>query len=374
MKKILILSFSDLSIDNRSLKQIKLLKDMFEVTAIGKKASSFEHKFIQYKKQPLVVEIFRLLLLLKKDYYNYYWNKSNLHLLDKLANQRFDIIIAHDERTLPLAQKIAQGAKVILDAHEYYPDVFTGSVLNFFYKKYLQNLYNSFIKKPDAMLTVANSISKKYYQNFNLKSEVILNLPYYRELHPTNVGLDKIKLVHHGISSPTRKIEVMIKMMDYLGSSYQLDLMLVSSRSSILYMKKLERMANKRENVKIINPVPYDKIVPTLNKYDIGLFLLPPTNFSLENALPNKFFEFIQARLAIAIGPSPEMAEIVKKYDIGIVSDNFAPKNLAMKIKSLNREQIFSYKLKSNQIAKNFTYESEGTKLINIINRLINLN
>jgi hypothetical protein len=31
-------------------------------------------------------------------------------------------------------------------------------------------------------------------------------------------------------------------------------------------------------------------------------------------ALPNKFFEFIQARLAVAIWPSPEMSKITKTF------------------------------------------------------------
>ena len=49
------------------------------------------------------------------------------------------------------------------------------------------------------------------------------------------------------------------------------------------------------------------------NDYDVGLYLLPPTNFNQRYALPNKFFEFIQGRLAIAIGPSPEMAKLVER-------------------------------------------------------------
>ena len=55
------------------------------------------------------------------------------------------------------------------------------------------------------------------------------------------------------------------------------------------------------------------EIVDTIAEYDIGLFILSPINFNYYHALPNKLFEFIQARLAIAVSPSPEMARIVHR-------------------------------------------------------------
>ena len=70
----------------------------------------------------------------------------------------------------------------------------------------------------------------------------------------------------------------------------------------------------------------------TINKYDMGVFLLPPINFNYENTLPNKLFDFIQARLGIAIGPTPEMAEIVNHYKIGLVSEHFTAASLASRL------------------------------------------
>ena len=74
--------------------------------------------------------------------------------------------------------------------------------------------------------------------------------------------------------------------------------------------------------------------------YDVGLFLLPPTNFNYRMALPNKFFEFMQARLAIAIGPSPEMARIVRQFDCGLVADSFDPKELAGLLNACSHEDF----------------------------------
>jgi hypothetical protein len=57
--------------------------------------------------------------------------------------------------------------------------------------------------------------------------------------------------------------------------------------------------------------------------------------FNLKYILPNKFFEFIQARLAVAIGPSVEMKRLVKEWDCGIVAANFEAKSMAAEINRL---------------------------------------
>ena len=57
--------------------------------------------------------------------------------------------------------------------------------------------------------------------------------------------------------------------------------------------------------------------------------MLFPVNFNHIHAFPNKFFEFIQARLALVIGYSLEMIEIVKKYQIGVIAKSFLRKGLS---------------------------------------------
>lgn len=86
----------------------------------------------------------------------------------------------------------------------------------------------------------------------------------------------------------------------------------------------------------ILEPVPMHRIVSFASTYDIGVFLLPPTNFNYRNALPNKLFEFIQARLAVAIGPSPQMAAVVREWNCGIVSDDFTPASLGENLQRLD--------------------------------------
>jgi hypothetical protein len=157
----------------------------------------------------------------------------------------------------------------------------------------------------------------------------------------------------------------MIELVGRLEDRYELDMMLV--HQDHVYFERLNELASKYSNVRIIPPVAFDDIVPSINEYDMGLFLLPPANFNYLHALPNKFFEFVQARLAIAVGPSPEMAGLVEKYELGVVSHDFSVESMFLQLKQLTHEQINKFKIKSNEAAIKLNAEQYNSLLLNSI-------
>ena len=199
----------------------------------------------------------------------------------------------------------------------------------------------------------------------------INNIEFDWTTFPTHyINRDKIKIIHHGYASPDRVIEGMIETMDYVDSRFHLDLMLVANYNQE-YLQQLEQMAKTRKNVRIIPPVPFEEIIPFTSRYDIGIFLCPPTTFNLANCLPNKFFEFIQARLMVAISPNPEMARLVRQYNLGIIAKDFSPQEMAKSLNALTKEQILQYKENANKTAKILNAEKEGEKLLNIIEEVL---
>ena len=73
----------------------------------------------------------------------------------------------------------------------------------------------------------------------------------------------------------------------------------------------------------------------------------------------------------VAIGPSPEMARLVKQYDLGIIAKDFSPQEMAKSLNSLSKEQILQYKENANKTAKILNAEKEGEKLLNIIEEVL---
>ena len=80
--------------------------------------------------------------------------------------------------------------------------------------------------------------------------------------------------------------------------------------------------------------------------------------------MPNKFFEFVQARLAIAIGPSPEMAAAVDRHDIGVVAADFEPRSLAERLSAMTLADLARYKGNVNGVARKFSAETTQRTLV----------
>jgi hypothetical protein len=148
----------------------------------------------------------------------------------------------------------------------------------------------------------------------------------------------------------------MIQMFRHLEERFHLDFMLMPTNPR--YLRMLRRKAAFCDRIRFIDPVPMPDIPLATNMHDIGLYLLPPANFNHANALPNKFFEFVQARLALAIGPSPEMADLARQHGFGIVADSFDPADLAGKLNALSAEDIFRLKTAAHHAAGTLSAEA----------------
>ena len=287
-----------------------------------------------------------------------------------MKRRRFEFIISHDLSLLPFVWDIkGVDTKTLLDAREYYPrnydDQWHWRLIE---KPFNTYLCASYLRRCDKIITVSDGLAREYAREFQVEPEVIMSMSAYQALQPVKMKTDKVRMIHHGRAGYSRKTEVMVKMMDYLDDRFSLDLMLLETKD--IYWQKIVSMVAGRKNVRLIPSVPMDEIIKFTNPYDIGLFLVPPTNFNLKYALPNKFFEYIQARLAIAIGPSIEMKKLVEKYDCGVVSHDFDPRSLADKLNKLSSEKIMTYKENSHRAAGELNAEANKKRIVQILGEL----
>ena len=359
--RLLILSYTNPLSDPRVLRQINFLREDFRITVAGILPAPEQVDFIPVRKvsnSPLRKLWWAGMLLVRNSqpFLKRYQleNKSNV-------NRRFDLVMVNDADPLPLAFELAEGAPVFFDAHEYYPREFDNSfVWNILFGAHYTRLCHKYIPRCAGMSTVCKGIGDEYERVFGVRPLIVRNVPPDTGLAPQPVG-DNIKLIHHGVASPSRCLEHMIKMMDYTDDRFTLDLMLTGTGS---YWRKIRDMAAAHPRINFIPPVPMSEICKFINGYDLGVYMLPPAGFNNTHALPNKLFEFMQARLGIVIGPSPEMAAIVKEYDMGVVAADFAPETLAMELNNLTKEQIMRMKNNAHKAADevNAAVEMDGLR------------
>jgi hypothetical protein len=375
MKTILVLSFSDLARDPRVNRQIRFLSKDYQVVAAGLASPGVEGvEFIPIvKKINMIALALPSLKLLTRRFESWYWGQGHvIDCLKKLSHLRVDLVLANDIEALPVALRVAQGAKVILDAHEYSPREFEDIFLwRLFLQDYNAYLCRTYIPRVDAMITVCEGIAEAYEKEFLTRPTVITNAREFEDLspRPLDYNSSQIRLAHHGAVGPSRKIENMIHMMDYLDGRFELNLLLIEKWPG--YVKHLKRLAKRKKNIHFLPPVPMRTLPIYLNQFDLGVFLLEPTNFNYYHALPNKLFEFIQARLAIAIGPSPEMARIVREHDLGVVSRDFSPRALAECLSQLDSQKINYYKFQSHKVAGLLSAQQNQMIFLDLVRRVL---
>ena len=376
MKTILILSFSDLGSDPRVNRQIRFLSQDYRVIAVGSADPDVEG--VDFIHVPKVIDKIRIILtspqLLLHQFEHWYWGQKHvIHCYQKISHLHADLILANDIETLPLTLRLAKDAKVIFDAHEYAPrqldDILYRKV---FFQKYITHLCKTYIPQVDAMTTVCQSIANIYEKNFGIKPIVITNAQDFEDLQPGLFYNDKatIRLIYHGHASPSRRTDNMIKMMDHLDGRFELYMMLTDANPR--YVNFLKRFAERNHHIHFLPPVPMRTLPRYLNQYDIGVFLLEPTNFNYFHTLPNKFFEFIQARLAVAIGPSPDMARLTRQHDLGVVAKDFSPRSLAQCLLSLDHKKIEYYKSQSHKVAHLMSAEQNKRILLDLVQTVLN--
>jgi glycosyltransferase involved in cell wall biosynthesis len=366
----LIICLTELHKDPRALRQINWLKDDYQIMTVGLSPSGVEGvNHLQYNSPPstpVFGKIKRAARIFARDYERIYWNTEKTTVFEKLKNNIFDLIIANDIEALPLAVKLKRDkTKLLFDAHEYSPLEFEESLRWRLLQKPLNEyICREYVGRADVTTTVCQTIAETYQQNFHKKFEIITNATDFVDLKPSPMKQDKIRLIYHGGVSIGRQTDKQIEMMRYLDERFELNLMLVGQDS---YIESLKKLAAPLKNVRFLSPVKTNEIAGFINQFDVGIYSLAPTNFNNKYALPNKLFEFIQGRLAICVAPSPEMARIVKEFDLGVVAEDFTPQAMAQALGNLSSEKITHFKAQSAKHAYELSAEKNREKFHRLV-------
>lgn len=372
--KILIVSFTDLRRDPRVHRQIAALSELYTITTAGVCPNNNYHtKHIELKnhKRTLIYKIVRLIRLLFRRYETVYWNNKQVLEAYKKCNQGYDAIICNDVETLPLCVKIADGKVPLLaDLHEYEPLHYNDQLLfRLFLTPFWDYICKKYLPKTNAVSTVCDGIAREYDKNYGTNCRIVYNAPAYENISPTPVDGGDIKIIHHGGINTSRHLENMIYLMKYLDEKYSLYLMFVNTDD--VYYTKLKNLADNYPRVFFVDSVPMLDIVSEISKYDLGLCMLPAKNFNYKLALPNKIFEFIQARLGIVTWPSEEIAKIVKRNGLGIVSSTRSIPELADMLNRLSVDEIVEFKCNTHRTASMINSGHEGEKIRSMVSKML---
>lgn len=382
--RILILAFSEVFRDARVLRQVEYLAPHFDIV-LGGWGRPVEQHGVRWVELPsrrsLAVRMAgHFLLLLGRVWpraHRWWFRFRPSHVAaEALAlRERCDVYYANDWVTLPAAAAGAakHGGKLVLDAHEYSPLEWESSRLwRLLYRPLVLRVFREYASRCDATVTVSQPIAERYAREYPIRPIVVMNAPKLpAELPPSTVSPgDRMRLVHHGSAIRERRLEQMIDAIALAGERFSLDLMLLGDSR---YIEQLERYAAARApgRVAIRPAVVPSAIVNTLAQYDIGLYLLDSDMFNHAMAMPNKIFDFVAAGLAVCIGPSPAMREIVERHGFGRVCPSTSPADCARVLDGLTTDDVASMKAAARRARAALNADVEMAKLVALLTSLL---
>ena len=388
MIPVAILSFTRIHMDARVLRQVRYLSRHYSVTVVGfGQLGSGAGSSVSMLPMPLPRGTDRgrkawTLLLLPLGrlvggpaYEAWYWGRSEHRLaLDLLLKSGASFIHANDWDALPVAGRAAEatGARVVFDAHEYSPlEREEQARWRMHYKPMLHYFLVKRASRCAASVTVSDAIAARYGRDYGFHPIVVRNIPEnatapaFRPADP-----HQIRLVHHGNAIRNRHLELLIETVARVDPRYTLHLILIESSPG--YTAELKALAQSVAPGRVFfhEPVPPREVVDRLAEFDMGIYLLPFTNFNNASALPNKFFDFVAAGLAVCIGPSPEMAQLTRQYGFGAVAESFDPAEAAAILNGLSAEEIDRMKQQAIAARSVLNAEVEMQKLGGLYARL----
>ena len=353
----------------------KLMEVMFKMDKnfFSKYLSIFNKKIFKFKDENLYF-----------DYYPIYQEayRDMIKCFDK-TNICCDIktIIANDVFVLPIADRLKRYINkkyrcmipLIGDMHELHFE-YSNKPFNHSLGKWLCSTY---IPKLSLLISFSDQVTQLYKEKYDLSNAFsIINAPNYENLSANiqNSNQPIVKLVHMGGASPDRRLETMIQVMQQLDTKYELYFHLTSNHSNVAeqYLQQLRQLVIdlKLENrVYILEPIEPDKLIKEISKYDIGIYYLKPQTGNQKYALPNKFFQFIQARLGVVINEIGEIPKIINKYDVGIVPKDYKLESFAKAIEKVS-DNLSYYKIRSDKASKELNSEYQLHKLIEFVDKL----
>lgn len=353
--RLLILSFSPIASDARVLKQVRLFSADYAVTTCGHGPAPegvVEHLTIP---DELAVWRYDRRLVAGRQYRRAYWRNPAISAAQELLRGReFDVVLADDVDAVGLALTLPSRG-VHADLHEYAPrqkeDLLRWRL---FVAPFMRWMCREFVVLADSVTTVGQGIADEYRRRFGIDAAVVTNAAPFVERASQQVHAP-IRLVHSGAALHDRNIMTIVDAVDLASGDCTLDLYLTPNDPAHLAALK----ARQNERITVHEPVPYDLLNETLSQYDLGVHILPPVNFNNRWALPNKFFDYVQARLGLIIGPSPEMARMVNDRGLGVITADFTANALSQEIDRLTPGRVTEFKTASDAAAADLSAESQ---------------
>lgn len=305
------------------------------------------------------------------------WNKRFDELYDRAKPLSCDIWLANDWIVLPIAARLAaeNGGVYVYDTHEFALEEYQQRFLwRLTQKPIVAALEKTFIGGASLVTAVSSGIANRLTEIYRLPRPALTvrNTPNYVEVAFRSTPA-MVRVLYHGIVAPGRGLEAAIDSVAKWLPDREFYIRGPGTDDYLASIRRRIEDAGLQSRVFVIPPVPMTELVVAASEFDVGFFALPGHSLHNQYALPNKFFEYAMAGLALCVSRLPEMTSIISQYELGSTFAEVTPELIAAAVNELSSEKIDQYKRRSLVAAKELCWEAESQNFISALRALVDV-
>lgn len=306
-----------------------------------------------------------------------YWTLNDrFDRLYRLAQQeRVDIWLANDWTAMPIARRLAaeQGVPYAYDTHELAVDEYAQRLLwRLTQRPVIAAIERAGIVGSAVTSCVSQGIVDRLRELYRLPEKPLLirNMPRY-EAHPFRPCGEQIRVLYHGVVNIGRGLEACIDSAALWRPEFHLTIRGPGPAEYIEALAARIKAAGLGTRVTLAPPVPMIDLVREAACFDVGLFALPGHSKQNLHVLPNKFFEYTMAGLALCVSDLPEMSALLRQHELGHLISEVTPQAIAEAINGFDRDEINACKRRALEAGKTLNWEAEADRLFTAIEKAV---
>jgi glycosyltransferase involved in cell wall biosynthesis len=286
-----------------------------------------------------------------------------------------DIWLANDWTAMPIARRLAaeQGVPYAYDTHELAVDEYAQRLIwRLTQRPVIAAIEREGIAGAAVTSCVSQGIADRLHALYGLPEKPLLirNMPRY-EAHPFRPCGERIAVLYHGVVNEGRGLEACIDSAALWRPEFHLTIRGPGPADYLAALGRRIEAAGLGDRVTLAPPVPMIDLVREAARFDVGLFALPGHSEQNVHVLPNKFFEYTMAGLALCVSDLPEMTALLRQHDLGRLIPEVTPQAIAAAINGFDRPAIEACKRRALEAAKTLNWEAEADRLFAAISQAV---
>lgn len=299
-----------------------------------------------------------------------FYLENHIRLFFYLLFRRADLLVANDlDTAFPIwAVSVVRRIPRVMDAHEYFTEM----------KEVLSRprIHRIWVAMARFLLprfpigyTVGAQLAIKFNNEYGVHYGVIRNMPRLRTWEEQNDTQSNF-LLYQGAVNQGRGFETLVPAMHQIP--YQL---VICGDGN--YMQELRELIHREglsDRIQLTGMLTPEALRTWTDRATLGISLPDPLGANQYLALPNKFFDFIEAGLPQITCRYPEYENINQKYPVALLLEEINPDSVANAVNELmaDPEKRKSMRAACRTARMEYCWDREEHELTHFYHRILN--